>query len=114
MIATRRRDDPGGRNLPHDQIYKRAPRLERSGMLQLFELQQHPGRVETDVGTIDLDDRCSPYVRGDQRMDRRNARLTVSSIMAVVCSPGHLTRLCAPKEGAGSRSGRHAEHARRA
>src|ERR1700676_3009606 len=63
MIAAGRRHDPSPRHLPRQQIRKSSPRLERTAMLQQFQLERDLPAVQSEVPAVHFDHRCPPYMR---------------------------------------------------
>jgi len=66
VIAAGRRDHAGLRHLAQQQIGEGAARLERAGMLQLFQLQGDRAPSETEIAAGDLDYRRAPDIGPDQ------------------------------------------------
>src|SRR5712691_9329563 len=73
MVAAGSGDDARLRNFSREQIGKRAARLERSRVLQLFELQGDRERVEAEIGGIELDQGRAADERPNERLDLGDA-----------------------------------------
>src|SRR5689334_24806794 len=68
MIAAGSGDHTCRRNFTRQHVGKRAARLERSGVLQEFEFEDDPDRVETNVRAIDFEDWSAADVRPDNAL----------------------------------------------
>ena len=73
VISARRGGDARGRDVAHQKIGEGAARLERSGVLQQFELQPEPRGLEAEFGGIDFNYGGAPDVRADQSFGCANA-----------------------------------------
>ena len=69
MVTARGGDDAGLWWVAGEKIGERAARLERPGVLQVFELQRQRERRQSEVGAGDGDDRCASDVWCDDRMN---------------------------------------------
>jgi len=74
VVAAGRRDNSGLRRLSREQVGEGAARLERSGVLQEFELQDErlaPGfATEAEIAGRDPNDRRVPDIGPDQPLGR--------------------------------------------
>ena len=66
MIASRGCDHPRGRNIAHQKVGKGTAGLERSGMLQQFQLVNQANRAEAEIGTFDFHNRRLSDMRSNQ------------------------------------------------
>ena len=66
MVAARGGDDAGRRHCAAQQIGEGAARLERTGVLQEFELEEEGAGLEAEIGAGESDDRGAADVRPDQ------------------------------------------------
>jgi hypothetical protein len=66
VIAAGSGGNPGRRRPAGQQVGEGAARLERSGMLQEFELQRERLAFEAEIGGGDADDRRVPDIGPDQ------------------------------------------------
>jgi hypothetical protein len=67
MVSARRRNHADGRYRAREHLVERAARLERSGVLQVFELEDEANPGEPEIDAVDLDHRRAANVRRDAR-----------------------------------------------
>jgi hypothetical protein len=70
VIAARGGDNAGCRDVAHEQVRESAACLERARVLEQLELAAQAQRAQSEIGSIDLDDRRSAYVRPDEPLGR--------------------------------------------
>jgi len=69
MIPAGGGDDAARRRMTGQEIRKGAARLERTGVLELLELERQRERRQAEVGAADPDDGRATDVRRDDRID---------------------------------------------
>jgi hypothetical protein len=70
VIAAGCCDDSGFRRFSRQQIGEGAARLERTRVLQKFELQDKPLALDAEIAGIEPDDRRAPNIAADQPLNR--------------------------------------------
>ena len=86
MIAARGRDHARSRDIPHQQVGKRAPGFERTGMLHQLELEDDADAVQPKIRAFDFNYRGPSYMG----MDRFVSAGDVVAVDEVVGADGNV------------------------